>query len=169
MLLAYAITLHEWAIMLSSMSTNSDDSKYPMRCAQRWTSSHCLQTPCMNPYKTTPPPSPSSCVQNDVLGITIIMPTLQCAFAGSPYRAPWWNCNMPAVHPFTLFMERIKVDLPKLYSDGSGKRAGSHALHALALLLELRRKFEGSTGCYYGCCIRPDRNAARGLPDTLMR
>ena len=76
---------------------------------------------------------------------------------------------MPAVHPFTSFMERIKVNLSQLYSDSSAKRAGSHALHALALLLELRRKFEGSTGCFYGCCIRPDRSAARKLPDTLMR
>ena len=75
---------------------------------------------------------------------------------------------MPAVHPFTVFMERIKVNLPQLYSDGSG-RAGSHALHALALLLELQRKFEGSTGCCYGCCILPSRIAAGRLPDTPIR
>ena len=76
---------------------------------------------------------------------------------------------MPAVHPFTLFLERIKVNLSKLYSDSSGKRAGSHALHALALLLEFQGKFEGPSGCYYSCCIPPDRKSITGLPATLMR
>ena len=119
----------------------------------------------------TPPAHPLQALQVacKMMCLVCVMPTLQCVFAGSPYNAPWWNCNMPAVHPFTVFMERIKVNLPQLYSDRSGKRAGSHALHALALLLELRRKFEGSTGCYYGCCVRPDRSAAKGLPDTLIR
>lgn len=88
--------------------------------------------------------------------------------AGSPYNAPWWE-TMPAVHPFTVFMQQLQVNLPGLYSDSSGMRAGSHAVHALALLLELRKKLEGSSGCYYSCCIRPDRNAVRGLPATLMR
>ncbi|KAL3161757.1 hypothetical protein ABBQ38_008852 [Trebouxia sp. C0009 RCD-2024] len=89
------------------------------------------------------------------------------AFYGSPYNAPWWE-TMPAVHPFTVFMQQLQVNLPGLYSDSSGMRAGSHAVHALALLLELRKKLEGSSGCYYSCCIRPDRNAVRGLPATLM-
>lgn len=88
--------------------------------------------------------------------------------AGSSYIAPFWNNNMPAVHPFTRFMERINVDLPGLYCDSSGMRAGSHAVHALALLLELRKKFDGSSGCYYSCCVKPERNMIKGLPATLM-
>lgn len=76
---------------------------------------------------------------------------------------------MPSVHPFTAFLEQINVSLPTLYSDAPYKRAGSHALHALALLLELRNKFEVSSGCYYSCCIGPDRTAIKGLPITLMK
>lgn len=76
---------------------------------------------------------------------------------------------MPAVHPVVTFMQQIDVNLKALYSDGSGLRAGSHALHALALLLELRQKFSGSDGCYYQCCILPDRQGAKSLPSTLSK
>ena len=76
---------------------------------------------------------------------------------------------MPAFHPFTLFMEQLQVNLSGLYSDSSGMRAGSHALHALALLLEMRKMLDGSSGVYYSCCIRPDRDEVTGLPATLLQ
>ena len=73
---------------------------------------------------------------------------------------------MPSVHPLVTFMGQNEVNLKALYSDGSGVRAGSHALHALALLLEMRRK--GSNGCYYSC-ILPERQSGRSLPNTLSK
>ena len=86
--------------------------------------------------------------------------------AGSPYLSPRWNYNMPAVHPFVAFVEHINIKLEDLYSDGSKRRAGSHALHALAVLLETRRKFDASDGtCYYTCCVVRDK----GPPTKLSR
>ena len=117
------------------------------------------------PYTCPPPPPPPF---RPAQSGGILTQSGQCLSAESPYNALWWNSEMPDSHPFTLFLESIKVNLPKLYSD-HWKRAGSHALHALALLLELRRKMKGSTGCYYACCIQPVRNPVLGLPPTLMR
>lgn len=114
----------------------------------------------------SPEDSDKSLKRDDGLGSTL--KAWNEAFYGSSYIAPFWNNNMPAVHPFTRFMERINVDLPGLYCDSSGMRAGSHAVHALALLLELRKKFDGSSGCYYSCCVKPERNMIKGLPATLM-
>ena len=76
---------------------------------------------------------------------------------------------MPSVHPFVTFMEHINVDLAALYSDHSGRRAGSHALHAMAVLLEIRKKFDANTGCFYQCCIFPGRHGEMKLPSTLSR
>lgn len=88
--------------------------------------------------------------------------------AESPYLSPRWNYNMPDVHPFTTFMEHINVNLETLYSDGTKRRAGSHALHALAVLLETRGLFDSSDGsCYHACCV-PSRRGV-GLPSTLSR
>lgn len=91
-----------------------------------------------------------------------------CA-AESPYHSPTWNYRMPSVHPLVTFMGQNEVNLKALYSDGSGVRAGSHALHALALLLEMRQKSQGSNGCYYSCCILPERQSGRSLPNTLSK
>lgn len=75
---------------------------------------------------------------------------------------------MPNVHPFTDFMEYINVKLEVLYSDGSGQRAGSHALHALAVVLQNRGKFDASDGsCYYACCIAGNRSL--GPPTSLAK
>ena len=96
------------------------------------------------------------------------MPNAHACAAESPYLSPTWNYNMPEVHPFTTFMEHINVNLETLYSDGTRRRAGSHALHALAVLLETRGLFESSDGsCYHACCV-PSRRGV-GLPSTLSR
>lgn len=79
-----------------------------------------------------------------------------------------WDYHMPDVHRLVTFMDQIRVNLKLLYSD-CGSRGGSHALHALALLLEKRQKFEGSDGCFYTCCILPERQRAHSLPVTLSK
>ena len=79
-----------------------------------------------------------------------------------------WDYHMPDVHRLVTFMDQIQVNLKLLYSD-SGTRGGSHALHAMAPLLEKRQKFEGSDGCFYHCCILPERQRAHSLPVTLSK
>ena len=76
---------------------------------------------------------------------------------------------MPAKHPFVSFMESIDVNLERLFDDGSGMRAGSHALHAMAVLLEIRKKFDASDTCMYACCIRPERHLNVGLTSNLAK
>ena len=86
-----------------------------------------------------------------------------------PYHMPQWKYDMPYRHPLAQFMEEIQVDLSALYDDHLVQRAGGHALHALALLLESRGKFSGSQGCYYHCCVTAGKQPTSGLSHTLAR